>query len=1221
MTETRSAELVAGLLDQVTHSPTYEVLLAELRHGTTRARVTGLAGSARALVIARVHLDLGRPVLVVVSDQETGEALRDDLEALLGADSALHLPEFETSPYDIRSPQLAILDARLSALARLLGGHRGVIVATSTSVATPVVAPEILTRGVRALGVGDREDADHIARWLGELGYRRVPLVEEPGDVARHGGIVDVFSFSNPNPVRIEFDDDEIISLREFDPLSQGSIGRRQRILLLPRHEMVIDEGTAKAGATTIVATGAGSIDAELHATQLLHERYYVGMRRISGFITQGWGSVMRYFPPDLISVLDRPERLADPVASSSAEIEAAYEERRRHRELVSEPAAFLSDWKSVRADILRHGGFDLEPVRRSTVGELLRGLDLPAGASLPPEIEGLLREDTEDGSAIEAGDGSGDVAEDLADGGENLAGAGTGAPGGDQELSRGPTIRFGVRAQESFGRSMDLLEAFMNAQMAARNRTVILCDHPGQRDRLRELLGDRFEVEIEVGHLSAGFLWREIRLCILTDHEIFARFRRRRRRRFRAGIALPDLVAIKPGDHVVHVDHGIGLYRGTRRLTVDGHETDCLEIHYQRGDKLFLPADQFDLVQKYPLEEGQRAPGLSRLGGTAWTRTKEKAKQAIRELAEELLRTGALRATRPGVAFSPDTVWQRQLEASFIFDDTPDQVRATQEIKRDMEKPQPMDRLICGDVGYGKTEVAVRAAFKAVQDAKQVAILVPTTILAQQHYVTFSERLAEFPVRIEVLSRFRSTREQRQVIDRLRSGDVDIVIGTHRLLQKDVGFRDLGLIVIDEEQRFGVKHKERLKQLKTTADVLTLTATPIPRTMYLSLSGARDISIINTPPRDRVPIHTEICEFDRELIVDSLLREADRGGQSFFVHNRVQSIDSMAGFLRRVCPQLRFAVAHGQMPERGLEQVIVDFMDRKYDVLITSMIIESGVDMPTVNTMLVNRADRLGLAQLYQLRGRVGRSSRRAHCYLLVPPHRALTEPAERRLRVIEEYDELGSGFKIAMKDLEIRGAGNILGAEQHGHILSVGFDLYCRLLEEAVAEVKGESPAERMEARVVTELDAYLPDSYVGTATEKITFYKRLADTREAAQVRSIEEELTDRFGRLPSPAEHLLALRHIKLNATAAGIAQVDVGNRRVRFEFAHPPTKAGIQNFLARTQVKLEFRYGDRFSMTAREVGERPLSVAMAVLEALVAAAGSQTEARPAEAATR
>jgi transcription-repair coupling factor (superfamily II helicase) len=1178
--KTVSPDLMLGLLEQVGESAPLAELLAALGRGRGRPTATGLAGSARALVLAQVFLRLERPLLVVLSEQEGAEALRDDLEAFLGPGRVLYLPEFETSPYDVRSPHLSILDARLAALSQLLLRRKGILVTTARSLATQVVAPEVLRRGILALADGDPMDADDLSHWLADIGYRRVPLVEEQGDVARRGGIVDVFSFGCPNPVRIEFDGDQIASLREFDPTTQRSIGAIEKIVLLPRREMVVDEEAAAAGAAAIRAAAAGEHDAELHATQLEHERYTIGMRRIAGFLDQGWGPVARYFPADLLAIFESPARLAERAAAQVAEVAAAYEERRRHHELVSPPAVFVCDWPTATAGLLAKPGFDLEPVRRAGgIAEALRTIDLTPD-ELAPEVAAITQ---------------------------------------DAPPSETTRIRFEVRPQESFGREIGLLRGFLRAQDEAGIRTLVLCDNPGQRDHLRELIGDDAgAAEITVGRLSGGFLWREVRLCVLTDHEIFGRFRRRRaRRRFRAGITLPDLMALKPGDYVVHVDHGIGVYQGTKRLTIGGHETDCLEIHYQRGDKLFIPADQFDLVQKYPVEEGQHAPAVSRLGGNAWARTKEKAKKAIQEMAEELLRLHAIRSTRPGFGYSPDTAWQRDMESAFIYDETPDQERAITDIKRDMEEPKPMDRLVCGDVGYGKTEVAVRAAFKAVQDRKQVAVLVPTTILAQQHHGTFSERLADFPVKVEVLSRFRTPAEQTQVVAGLKSGAVDIVIGTHRLLQKDVEFRDLGLIVIDEEHRFGVKDKERLKQLKSVSDVLTLTATPIPRTLHLSLAGARDISLITTPPRDRVPIHTEICEFERDLIADALLRETDRGGQSFFVHNRVQSMNAMAGFLQRICPQLRFGVAHGQMAERQLEKVIVDFMDRKFDVLITTMIIESGVDMPSVNTMVVNRADRFGLAQLYQLRGRVGRSSQRAHCYLLVPPHRALTEAAERRLRVIEDYDELGAGFKIAMKDMEIRGAGNLLGSQQHGHIVAVGFDLYCRLVEETIATFKGESPAEKLETRVSTELDAYLTDEYVGSPAEKITFYKRLADTRDVAQVDALTAELGDRFGKLPPAAMNLLLLRRIKLAAGELGISTVDVGKRRVRCDFAVPPSKTMVQGLVASTRRRIEFVAGPPFSLSVRELGDDPLAVAEEILGALgkgaAAKSGVQVEA--------
>jgi transcription-repair coupling factor (superfamily II helicase) len=680
MTKTGSPELVASLVEQIAESVPLEALLGELREGGDRISVSGLAGSARAIVLARMHRALNRPLLAVVPGQEGGEALRDDLEAMLGAGRVLYLPEFETSPYDIRSPHLSILDARLNALAQLVHGHRGVTVTTARSLATQVVAPEVIRGGVLELRVGDPMDADDLAHWLADLGYRRVSLVEEPGDMARRGGIVDVFSFGNPNPVRIEFNGDEIASMRGFEPMSQRSVDRLERALLLPRREVVIDESIAEAGAAAIRAAAGEAHDAELHAAQLLNDRYYIGMRRISGFIDQGWGSLLRYFPADLLTVRDRPDRLAARAAEQAEEVAAVCEERRSHHELVSPPSAFLLEWDEVESMLTRHGGFDLDPLRRAApIVDLMQGLDLPEGAELPPEITAQLSGEAKD--------------ED----------AGTDAEIPDAPAATGRKIRFEVRAQESFGRAVEILHTFMRAQMAAQNRTIIFCDNPGQRDHLRELLGELYDVEIEVGHLSSGFLWREVRLCVLTDHEIFARFRRRRsRRRFKAGISIPDLMALKQGDHVVHIDHGIGVYQGTRRLTFGGHETDCLEIHYQRGDKLFIPADQFDLVQKYALEEGQRAPSLSRLGGTAWARAKAKAKKAILDMAEELLAVSAIRNSRAGFAFSAESVWQRDLESSFAYDDTPDQARASIEVKRDMEAPKPMDRLVCGDVGYG---------------------------------------------------------------------------------------------------------------------------------------------------------------------------------------------------------------------------------------------------------------------------------------------------------------------------------------------------------------------------------------------------------------------------------------------------------------------------------------------------------------------------------------
>jgi transcription-repair coupling factor (superfamily II helicase) len=694
---------------------------------------------------------------------------------------------------------------------------------------------------------------------------------------------------------------------------------------------------------------------------------------------------------------------------------------------------------------------------------------------------------------------------------------------------------------------------------------------------------------QLGVGLVSAGFTLPRAGIAVLTDHEIFSRYRRRRRRlKKTGGLSLAELSALRVGDFVVHEDHGVGTYRGLERLTLNGQETDCILIAYAERDRLYVPVHQLALVSRYAAEEGAR-PAVHRLGSVAWQKTKAKAKKAIREMADSLVKAYALRQALPGYAFKPDTVWQRELEASFPYEETPDQMSAIEAVKQDLEAPRPMDRLICGDVGYGKTEVAIRAAFKAVQDGKQVAVLVPTTILAQQHWLTFKERLADFPVTVEVLSRFRTAREQKDVVARLSEGKVDILIGTHRILSKDVKFRDLGLVVIDEEHRFGVAQKERLRQMTRSVDVLALTATPIPRTLNLSLAGARDMSVIETPPRDRLPVHTEIVETDDEVVTDAILREIDRGGQVFFVHNRVETIHHAALYLQRLVPQIRLAVGHGQMAERELERVMMDFIEKRTDVLVSTMIIESGLDIPSVNTLILDRADTLGLAQLYQLRGRVGRSSHRAYAYLMVPSRRVLTEEAEKRLRVIEEFDELGVGFKIALKDLEIRGAGNLLGPEQHGFIIGLGFDLYMKLLEEAVAEIKGAAAQILPEPRLLTDWSAYLPDDYVPDEHEKLTLYRRLADARDAAQIEDLTVEMRDRFGMLPSPTVALVELRRLRLMGRDGEVESLRVFQNVVEAMLRRPLKPTEIAKLVGEVDFQLEFVTGREFGLRVRGEG--------------------------------
>ena len=707
-----------------------------------------------------------------------------------------------------------------------------------------------------------------------------------------------------------------------------------------------------------------------------------------------------------------------------------------------------------------------------------------------------------------------------------------------------------------------------------------ILRDHGLEALRV-DGLGGPESLGIVVGECSSGFFIPALGLVLLTETEIFgARRRTLRRPKYQRGSPITVFTDLAVGDLVVHEDHGIGRYLGLRTMSVGDREGDFLLLEYADGNQLYLPVERLDLSSKYLGADGGAAR-LDRLGGASWQRVKASVRAAVRDMAEELLKLYARRAVSEGRAFAPDTPWQREFEAAFRFEETPDQLRAIEEVKADMERPRPMDRLVAGDVGYGKTEVALRAAFKAVADGAQVAVLVPTTVLAQQHYATFAERFAPFPARVELLSRFRSPAEQKAVVEGLKAGTVDVVIGTHRLLSRDVAFKNLGLLIIDEEHRFGVAHKERLKQFRASVDVLALTATPIPRTLYMSLSGVRDMSVIETPPLDRLPVETYVRRFSRAVIREALERELRRGGQVFFVHNRVQSLPSMARFIQELAPEARLVVAHGQMKERELEAAMVKFVSGQADILVSTAIIESGLDIPASNTIIVNRADRFGLAQLYQLRGRVGRERQQAYCYLLVPADGRVDEQAQRRLRVLQELTELGSGFKLALRDLEIRGAGNLLGAEQHGHIAAVGFDLYTKLLAEAVAELQGEPAATPVEPVVSVDVEGFLPEAYVPEVNQRLAFYKRLAGADSEAAVADLRAELADRFGPPPVEAEQLLDVVRLRVAARRLGLERVEAGAGRALLTFA-PSTPISperlvqaIQRSRGRLIMKREF----------------------------------------------
>ncbi len=722
----------------------------------------------------------------------------------------------------------------------------------------------------------------------------------------------------------------------------------------------------------------------------------------------------------------------------------------------------------------------------------------------------------------------------------------------------------------------------------------LLLCANSGERKRLLELLEeqgyrighDPFDVRVKIGRLRAGFDSPANRLAVLSEREMFGRhYTRRTRRRFEAGMALTAFSDLKVGDYIVHQQHGIGRYLGLKRF--EGKAGDFLTLQYTGGDKLYVPVTHIDMVQKYTGGDGA-VPKIDKLGGATWARTKARVKKAVRDMTEELLKLYAARASREGHAYGPDTPWQAEFEEAFEYEETPDQARAIIEVKRDMESPRPMDRLVCGDVGYGKTEVAMRASFKAVMDGRQVAVLVPTTVLAEQHYLNFSERFADYPVTVEMLSRFRSPKELKATVERMKSGEADVVIGTHRLLSKDVQFKNLGLVIIDEEQRFGVAHKERLKQLRTTVDVLTLSATPIPRTLNLSFLGVRDMSIINTAPNDRLPIHTCIDHFDEQLIQEAIQRELAREGQVFYVHNRVQTIQSVAEGVRKLAPGARIAIGHGQMPEKELERVMTAFMHKEVDILVCTTIIGSGLDIPNANTIIIDSASHFGLAELYQLRGRVGRYKHRAFAYLLVPGDRALSEEAQKRLKALEEFSTLGSGFRIAMRDLEIRGCGNILGAEQHGHIAAVGYDTYAQLIAEAAAELKGEPIRRRVLPLFEVAVDAFIPEDYVPSETQKITLYKRIAGIQSTDEVEEMEAELADRFGRPPAPVRRLLEIMRVRALGADAGAKRVIAakGSVCVELESGHRLSRKNRDTLAHEFANRLEFAWQEQPTITLK-----------------------------------
>lgn len=1118
--------MIHGLLDSIQSHPVIRRFLREMQGGIPVSDDEPLSlhllSAARPAFVAALADTIRRPLVLLVARPEQGLQMFEELRRWLPEPERVsHFPEPGALPYERAPWSTERAQKRIAVLTELSAADKATIVVTPVqAVLQPTVPADLFRELTRMYTIGQTISLQFaLASWYA-MGYQNTSTVVGPGQFARRGGILDVFPMNAQHPARIELWGDEIDSLRVFDPVSQRSIEAVSEIVVPPASEAILHRRAERAAErlrTLATDNLTEVVHDELHDDigRLMSGQRFPELEFYIPYLYDQTGMLFDYLPDDALVLVDDWETLEVVVADAERQALDMREERIMRGELPADFADALHTWDDLRDHF----------------------------TSYPPLVLGYGTPESPYGVS-------------------DVFAAGT---------------RFGGR----------LSEAMEAVRQAVGTKTQVIVSR--QAERLRELLADegitvtpRERVPTEPapgnlnlvdGALNEGFVLRAdgavqsdagAVLEIITDAELFGWSRavpRRPMRPRRRRSAEDIFEEISPGDYVVHVEHGIGVYRGLIQREINHVTREYLEIEYANDDRLFVPVHKADRVARYIGPEGSE-PRIHRLGTADWETARRNAKRAVDEIAEDLLELYAARENAEGYAFSPDTDWQAELEASFPYEETEDQRQAIEEVKTDMEQPRPMDRLVCGDVGFGKTEVAVRAAFKAVMDSKQVAMLVPTTVLAQQHYNTFRRRLAKFPVEVEMLSRFRSQTEQAEIVERLADGTIDIIIGTHRLLSQDVAFKDLGLVIIDEEQRFGVTHKEHLKQLRTTVDVLTLTATPIPRTLHMSLTGVRDLSRIDTPPQERLPVITRVLKWDDDEIRRAILQEMDRGGQVFFVHNRVMTIQAMAQRVQALVPEANIVVAHGQMNENELEQAMLEFSEGEHDVLVCTSIIENGLDLPNVNTIIVHHAEQFGLAQLYQLRGRVGRGARRGYAYFVHPKKSSLTYEAVERLNTMREATELGAGFRIAIKDLQIRGAGDLLGARQSGHIAAVGFDMYTKLLAKAVQEKRAErDDVASVELDEVFDdgppidlpLQAYIPESYVPADEDRLRIYRRMAAARTVEDATDIENELRDRFGELPEPVENLIFVLRARALARTAGVKAVqrDTGDVVVKF----------------------------------------------------------------------
>jgi len=1081
-------------------------IAAALGRGAIRLTLGGAVIPARPFLAAALHRVLNAPVLVVTANNREAERFCAEVSFWLPRSENVWLfPSREVLPFEPLSPEPKIAATRMATLAALAalasGCGRPLVVAPIEATLQFLIPKGKLQLARLDVRRGGSLDWDRFRRHLVQWGYRPTARVVEPGEFSQRGGIIDLFPPAQPAPVRIELCGDDVDSIQAFDAETQRNTGALDRTAVLPAREVFLDGGVLGALKKHLIAPEGGPAGGESWLAQ--QAAGLPGLEHYGAALLHSSQTLFDYFATPPVVLLDEWPDLESRVGKLEEEIATG---------LGRAALPGLADPKRIFV------GLDRWRARLTELGVVQFDL-----FGLAPEADRTFCVETATGRAF-------------------LAAAGA-------AQTHGGHLPAAVKAMAAAQGRSAVIAVARTAEDAV--RIGDLCREQGlgtaaldPADIPRELVEPRPGApRLTWGPLAEGFSWPAAGLTVLTEDDLFGtRVRARAAAGPTPGTLVPDFALLRTGDLLVHADYGIGRFGGLVRLPTGAAEEEFLLLFYQDDAKLYVPVGSLDRVQRYIAAEGVR-PTLDRLGGRGWVATKKRAKKAILGMARELLELAALRQHAPGHAFSADTPWQAEFEMAFEYEPTKDQQRAADETKADMERPHPMDRLVCGDVGYGKTEVAMRAAFKAVMDGKQVAMLAPTTVLAQQHAVTFRERFAPWPTRVEVLSRFVTAKDQRQIVASLARGEVDILIGTHRILGKDIVFPDLGLLIIDEEQRFGVRHKEALKRMRSHVDVLTLTATPIPRTLHLALSGLRELSLVSTPPENRLAIQTTIARFEPALVAEAVRRELARGGQIFFVHNRVRSIYRIAEWLTHLVPEARVGVGHGQMAERELSRVMAAFRSGTLDVLVSTSIVESGLDIPNANTMIVNRADAFGLAELYQLRGRIGRSRHRAFAYLLIPGEDALSDTARRRIEVLREYSHLGAGFQVALFDLEIRGAGNIVGYEQSGQIAALGFEMYAQLLRDTIHELQGEPVPEEHPTQVTICLPTVLPENYITEVPQRLGFYKRIAAARDSPALEEAAAELRERFGPLPEPAHTLLRVARLRLAGEKLGLARID------------------------------------------------------------------------------